>query len=274
MITYLPQAIVAAHVAGYTCGSPHDHLPLYEHFARKLLAWNLPRELLIDTSGINYTELGPLPSQAAAATALAKLFVAAGTDTPRGGFLRRCGLRRWADLTRPIPVRGRQCSATINYDVRERRLREPGPNCCHPGAVYAQTAHLQFGWDRRWRFVLWYGYSHGGSSWQIAVRQAREALSTFVNATVPRWLDATLMPEPWAPPRQQRNREHDRLTKSVDEVFGWDCYGPSPGTITTDTLVLALLDGRKPRLTKRRLGVLQKWMQADREFPTRKEKTT
>lgn len=261
MITYLPSHIVAKHAGGVIYG---DHLPLYEHFARKVLAWNLPREILIDTSGIHFTEFAPLSSQEAAATVLAKLFSAVGTASPRGAFLKRCGLRRWADLAKPIRLKGRQCTAMIHYDVRERRLKEPGPNQCHPGAIYGQRTYFKFGWDRRWRFVLSYGYSHDGSSWSICVRQGSEALSTFVDAVVPRWLDDTLVEEGWAAPRRGRNREYDRISEAVDHVFGWEYYGPSPGTISTNALVLALLDGRKPRLTKRRLGVVQGWMAADR----------
>jgi len=266
MITYLPSHIIAKHAGGviYDPKQPRDHLPLYEHFARGVLARNLPREILIDTSGVHFAELGPLSSQEAVETVLAKLFAAVGTASPRGRFLKRYGLRRWADLAKPIRLKGRECTATIHYDVRERRLKEPGPNECHPGAVYAQGAYFQFGWDRRWRFVLSYGYSHDGSSWRIDVRQGREVLSAFVDVVVPQWLNDTLVEEAWAATRRCRNRDHDRLSQAVGHVFGWACYGPSPGTISTDALVLALLDGRKPCLTKRRLGVVQGWMAADR----------
>lgn len=270
MITYLPRAIIANHLQGFL-GEPFDFLPLYEHFARRVLEWKMPRELLIDTSGINFSEFGQLPSQRAVATVLVKLFVAVGTGSPRGAFLKRCGIRRWNDLSKPIRLRGRRCRASITHDVRERRLKEPGPNPYHPGATYAQTAYLQFGRDGKWRFILWYGYSHDSSSWHLHLSQQREALGTFVGVTVPGWLDEQLLPEAWAGPRRQRNRDHDRLSSAVDVLFGWDCYGPSPGTITTDALVHDTLDCRKPLLTKRRLGVFRRWMRADADKERRRE---
>ena len=266
MITYLPSYVVAQHVRGaavYDGRQPRDYLPLYEHFARKVLDWNLPREMLIDTSGRGSASLAPLPSQEAAATVLSKLFVAAGTGGTRGAFLKRCGIKRWGDLAKPIRLKGRACTAQVCYDVRERRLNEPSPNSCHPGAVFAQRAYFLFGWDRKWRFVLCYGYSRDASSWNIYVRQGREALSTFIKTRVPQWLDDVLVPEAVPMQRKYRNRDHDLLSQAVDAVFSWDCYGPSPGTISTEALVCDLLTKHKPRLTKRRLGVLRKWMEAE-----------
>ncbi len=266
MIVYTPSYIVGEQLTlrRYESRQPRDYLPLYEHFARKVLDWRLPYELLIDTSGRGNPDFAPVTSQDVARTVLAKLFALAGTGCPGGTFLKRCGIRRWGDLAKPIRVQGRGCTARIDYDVRERRLVEPGPNEYHPGAVYAQGCWFQFGWDRKWRFVLRYGYSRDASAWDIEVRQGREALSTFINATVPSWLDDQLVPEEWSAQRTYRNRQHDRLSAAVDDVFAWDWC---PGMLATDALALDLLDGRKPRLTKRRLGVLRRWMRAD----TRKE---
>jgi len=136
--------------------------------------------------------------------------------------------------------------------------------------VFARSCYFHFGHDRKWRFVLRYGYSHDSSSWTLDVRQQREALSTFVGETVPQWLDKTLVPETWPGERQHRNREYDRLTTAVDAVFGWECFGPSLGQLTTDVLVQDMLDQRrKPRLTVRRLGVLRRWVQADARHEAR-----
>ena len=266
MITYSPRYIVAAAACGtsiYGEGHPTDYLPLYEHFARRVLDERLPYEILVDTSGINYGEFARLSSQADAATILAKLLASAGTDSPRGKFLRQCGIRRWADLAKPIRIHGWACKEQIEHDVRERRLREPGPNEYHPGAVFGQTCYYQFDRDRKWTFVFRYGYSHDSSSWDIYVWQRREALSTFVRQTVPRWLDETLEPEQWDTARTHANREYDRLASAVDTLFSPKFVGRA-GTSITERLVQEMLDQpRRPYLTPRRLGALRRWARED-----------
>ena len=281
MITYRPDYIVSSAFGHcvYDPKAPHDFLPLYEHFARKVLDWKLPREVLNDTSSINNSEFDPLGSQQQAQQTLAKLFLMAGTDCGRGAFLRRCGIRRWADLAKPICVEGRPCKRcfaySITYDVCERKLTAPGPNPCYPWAVYAQSASFHFGaYDRLWHFDLSYGYSRDSSSWDTGVVQGRkESLRTFMDETVPKWLEERLEPEWDSGPRQQRNRDYVRLTSAVAEVFAWEC---GKRDLTIDALVDSLLgvDGyaltaHRMSLTGRRLGTLRRWMRADarREKP-------
>lgn len=266
MITYSPSYILSSSIGGigaYDGRQPTDYLPLYEHFARKVLDQHLRREILIDTSGINFWEFGPLASQSDAATVLAKLFASVGTGSPRGRFLRKCGIRKWSDLAKPICVKGWECKLPIGYDVRERRLREPGPNEFHPKAVFGQSCFYQFGTDRRWRFVLRYGYSRDPSSWSLVLRQGREALSTFVRKSVPRWLDERLELEQWwDTARTHANREFDRLTSAVETLFTWESLDPEWNT--TEALVQDMMKHRRRLgLTKRRLGSLRRWAQTD-----------
>lgn len=272
MITYRLDYIVAATFGRcfYAPKQPMDFLPLYEHFARKILDWKLPREVLGDTSGINFSEFDSFSSQEQARRTLAKLFLMAGTDGPHGAFLRRMGIRRWADLAKPIKVKGfasKGCFCYgITHDVRERKLVEPGPNEYHPKAIYGQSAAFRFdGWDRLWRFDLRYGFSQHTepihSSWDISIKQGRkESLRTFMDETVPKWLESKLVPEFDPGVRTYRNRCYDELTCAVGEVFGWDAYKDG---LTTDALVDDLLDGHKPELTGRRLRTVRNWMRAD-----------
>jgi len=269
VIAYRPDYIVSS-CFGHCCvdkKQPMDYLPLYEHFARKVLDCKLPREVLADRSAIHVSAFDVLSSQKNAQRILAKLFLAAGTGDRRGMFLRRCGIRKWSDLAKPFRVQGRpsqRCFAeSITYDVRERRLVQPGPNECHPGAIYAQEAWFQFGtYDRLWQFNLGYGYSRDPSTWTVALKQGRgESLRTFVDERVPKWLETRLEPESDSGVRRYRNCRHDKLTSAVGEVFGWNSVKAG---ITTHLLVTALLD-RKPELTGRRLAALRRWIKADRE---------
>ena len=269
MITYLPAHIVAKHTAAWCVyGKPYDYLPLYEHLARKLLAMKPrpPLEVFIDTSAVNFSEFEPFGSQKAVETILAKLFLMVGTEGKHGDFLRRIGIRRWADLAKPICLPGRENKWWSGHDrcnVRERLLRKPGPNTCHPGAIYAQRASFCFcRYELKWRFILNYGYSHDCSTWQIEVRQGTESLQTFVDRTAAQWLDSVLEPESFDHERTYRNRRHDDLTSAVGEVFATDwCSGRDVDEM--GLLVKALLDGKKPALTGRRLGTFRRWMRAD-----------
>ena len=266
MITYRPDYIVASRFGdSYPAKQPMDFLPLYEHLARKVLDWKLPFENLIDTSGRGFSEFEKIASQKDAKTTLAKLFLAVGTGYARGEFLHRLGIRRWADLAKPIVVPGRPCKTCyvgLVPHVRERRLVEPGPNEYHPCAIYGQSCYYQFsGWRQLWRFVLHYGYSHDSSTWTIHIEQGRsESLPTFVDETVPKWLSEKLVPENWAIPREQRNRDFEQLDPAVEAVFRWDSTKKG---ITTDLLRDILLDHRKPTLTGPRLSVLRRWIRDD-----------
>lgn len=282
MITYCPAYIFAARFGhcAYYAGmkrQPLDMLPLYEHIARKVGDLGFPCETLNDTSSIRNEGFDPLRSQQQTATTIAKLFLSVGTDTTRGEFLKRIGLRRLADLTKPILVEGRQSKAWLPWDagwnVRERKLREPGPNEYHREAVYAQSCYFAFsGLDHRWRFCLEYGYScmsdtsSARSSWTIEVCQGNEALSTFVNVTVPKWLDSVLEPdeggECW---RFCRNRDRDEIAAAVNRLFSEDYCGKAS---TLDALLKLLLvpdiyTPHKLHLTPRRLAALRRWKRDD-----------
>ena len=263
MITYTPSYIVADHCGHcvFEARQPLDMLPLYEHLARKVLEWNVPREILIDTSGRGCQEFSAIGSQKAARQILAKLFLMAGHGGPRGDFLSRIGIKKWSDLSRPVRVPGRQTSANIEYDVYERQLTEHGPNDCHPSAIYAQSAYLLFGSGLRWHFVLSYGYSHDSSRWYTGVAQQKESLNMFLAETVPAYLDTRLEPEAWDSPRRERNCRWAQLREAVDVLWGWESY--SDEHVSTEALVEFLLGEPKPRLTRDRLNEIRKWMRAD-----------
>ena len=80
--------------------------------------------------------------------------------------------------------------------------------------------------------------------------------------TLKKWLESMLEPERDPGVRTYRNLCYDRLHPAVEEVFGTDWRG----NVNADLdLVNHILDGRKPILTMRRLGVIRNWMKADAE---------
>jgi hypothetical protein len=256
MITYTPSEIIAAQIEGYQLET-RNYLPLYEHLARKVLEWNLPKELLVDTSGTGYSSFAGIGSHATARRILAKLFSTVGNND----FLYRLGIRRWRDLDKPIIITGVERYVQITYDVCERRLQEPGPNSCHPGAIYGQSCYFVFGSKRHWHFVVSYGYSRDSSTWYTGVAQTNESLDTFLRTTVPAWMSAHLEPEQWAAPREERNRKFSRLSSAVDELFGCESY--SDEQVSTDALTGFLMDASKPRLTRERLDAIRAWIRQD-----------
>ena len=277
MIRYDPSYIVAyANRSKFDAKQPRDLLPLYEHLARKLLALkDVPYEVLEDTSGINSSGFPSFSTPQQVETTLAKVFLAVGTPWGRGAFLRRIGIRKWADLAKPIVVEGRQSKAWPHegYDVAERRLKEPGPNEYHPKAVYGQSCAYQFrSWTRRWQFVLHYGYSRTfdshscRSSWQIEVCQGKEALSTFVNKTVPAWIDSVLEPEDgWSNYRTYSNRNHAEVSAAVERLFAED-WSDKASTVDALVKLMHVDDSHVPSklaLTRRRLTALRRWKRAD-----------
>ena len=271
MITYYPSYILGSRLdCIYDSRQVNFHyLPLWEYFARRALAWNRNAlECINDTSGRGcYTPQG-FGTDEAVHKALARIFACAGAANTTGLFLCHCGIKRWSDLAKPIRVVGWDRRVPFEHDVRERKIRLPGPNRCHPDAIYGQCCTITFDTDLRWHFRVYYGYSRDDSPWSVEIRQnAGESLFRF-GRRIPAYLDTLFEPDDprGAHFRTGANRDYARLSQAVSETF-WDRY-----VGTSKKLIDILMNGsnegcgaHKVVLTTKRLAVLRRWIAADRK---------
>lgn len=267
MITYIPAYVAARHrsVCAYDSKQPRHLLPLWEHFARLAIDWDKNAlECLNDTSSIHNWEFQEFTSKQRVRDSLSRLFLLAGTDSVSGEFLRYCGIRKWSDLTKPIRVKGWDRHIPFDVDVRERKMKQPGPNECHPDAIFGQYAGLAFGTDRRWYFRVHYGYSHDSSSWYVYIRQnGGESLFHF-GQRITAFVADLFESDDWPSSRQQANRDYDCTFKAVEDLF----YIDHPDARDRLVRLLAGIKGfsltaHRIQLTARRLATLSRWITED-----------
>lgn len=262
MITYLPSYIVGMRQACiYDSKQPNwTYLPLWEHFARRAMRWNINvLEVVSSTSGRGDWAFPNFYTKEQVHESLACLFSNAGASTCRGRFLAACGIRKWADLAKPIRITGWGRDIPFVHDVCERKMKQPGPNECHPGAIFGQKCALAFRTDGRWRFLVYYGFSRDRSSWDVSIRQsAGESLYHF-GQRIPAYIESLFEPDDprGAHFRLDSNRQYQRRMEAVETLFSDDYSGVSEklaGAITTHI-----------KLTPRRCATLLRW-----DEPTRK----
>lgn len=222
-----------------------------------------------NTSSIHNYEFDGFETRDQVHIALARMFASAGADhTTSGRFLAHCGIRKWSDLTNPIRLKGWDRYVPFEHDIFERRLRRPGPNNCHPDAVFGQHCRIRFGEDRLWHFRIHYGYSHDASTWDVAISQHRgESLHHF-GQRVRTFVASLFEPETeWeARARAETNGLRDRVLQAASEVF-WDrhrglCEKLVAGLLQHQTG--GSLSSHRITLTPQRYATLQRWAAQDR----------
>jgi len=263
MITYIPSYIVAESLDGpYDARQPVCYLPLWEHVARRAIQL-FPYDLECvndDTSGTGFHDLQGFSTPGQLKKALVRIFACVGSRWRSGRFLAACGIKRWADLAKPIRLPGWPRVVPAFHGVRERRLKKPGPNASHPEAVFGQRSVIRFDTDRRWTFEILYGYSHS-SSWRVSIRQELgESLYRF-GQRIPAFVRSLFEERDFPEFRDRENRDYDSLSAAVDALFSDECNGRN------GEFVRALLATREPGrvfsprivLTAERLAALRRW---------------
>jgi len=270
MIRYTPSYILADwNSRVFDFNQPNFYLPLWEHFAREAVAWDRGHlESINDTSSINNHILQGFSTRKQVHKALARVFSQTGASTLTGGFLRHCGIKQWTDLDKPIPIKGWDRDVPFEGDVLQRQMRSPGPNDCHPDAVFGQYASIEFDADwLRWRFHVHYGYSHDSSSWRASLDQKpRESLYHF-GQRIPDFIELLFEPEDQrgAELRSYRNQQYATAHRAVRDLFYDELRG------TGERLLRAIMDmpsvaGMRNRhiiLTDARLRTIEGWIKRD-----------
>jgi len=227
-----------------------------------------------DTSSINNTELQGFSTRDQVHKALARIFSHAGMNTLTGGFLHNCGIKCWADLDKPILVPSRNRDVPFEMNVAERPMRLPGPNPCHPEAVFGQYAAIQFDADLlRWSFRVNYGYSRDCSSWLVSIHQeAKESLHHF-GQRIPGFIDSLFQPEnKWAArDRAYKNRQYLRAFHAIDDLFysEWWKMGYDLAEAIMETPETGGTRDRHIVLTKSRCRTVKRWIRNHKsaEYP-------
>ncbi len=275
MITIRPADAMIRQLNGH--GSryidPAEWFVVYEHFARQFIAWEPGKckfELLNNTSSIHNIELDALSSRDAARRHLVGLFREAGRKSTAGDFLRFCGINTWADLDRPMQVRGWKPHLFADrrwFNVMGRQFESPGPNRYHRRARCVYYGALVFCVHRkRWRYRLEYGYPRPDdySRWYIGLHQNPKESREHFAGRVNEWLAAKLIAEGSgcyvAIDRERREREWLSAQQACKTLFNTDKYD-AEGKLATATVAIrrpGLGDHRIP-LTKARLRTLLRW---------------
>lgn len=253
MITYLPSYIVGMRQdCIYDSKQPNWHyLPLWEHFARLAIRWDRNAlEVVSDTTGRGCCDFPVFHTREQVHKNLACLFSNAGANTCRGRFLAKCGIRRWADLAKPIRVTGWNRDIPFEHDVCERKMKSPGPNDCQPEAIFGQKCSMGFDTNGRWYFLVHYGYSRDSCSWYVSISQkAGESLYHF-GQRIPAFIESLFEPDD-AHCRVDNNRQYQRRMEAVDTLFSDGYSGVSEklaGSLTA-----------RINLTPRRCTALLRW---------------
>lgn len=274
MISIRPADALIREVRGFSSRyiDEAEWFVVYEHFARRLAAWEsggLKCELLNDTSSINNGELHPLHSRDAARKHLVGLFREAGGKFTGGDFLRFCGINTWADLDRPVQVRGwkpQLFAARQWFDMEGRKFKSPGPNQCHRRARCVYCGELIFCVHRkRWHYRLGYGYPRPDdhSRWYIGLSQNSTESREHFAGRVNEWLADQLIAEDGryrAIDRNRRERKWLSARQACETLFNIDKYDIE-GKLATAAVAIrsaGLGDHRIP-LTKARLRTLLRW---------------
>jgi len=279
MITIIPSDAIVLAMKGHTVRTyqPVDWWMAYEWFARRLLEWKpngTPCEVLRATSGINHRSFSLFWDEAQPVDHLAYLFKQVGfgraaatrqfVPNVRAQFLSRLGIRKWADLAKPIDIHGRRPKVFPRrewFDMEGRTFKEPGLNPCHPKARTLYGVGLRFSaYAKRWKAQAVYGYPHDSSSWiEEVIQRPRESLDRFAER-IDAQLEAWLEPDPGPGLRRERESRWKRVHDAVDNLFWSDC--PRAERAIADILVgvegASLVSGRIA-LTPSRLATLKRW---------------
>ena len=272
MITIRPADAIIEEIHGFQSRyiDSAEWFVVYEHFARQLIARDTGEYApLNNTSSINNRTLDPLSSRDAARKHLVALFREVG-DAWRGGeFLRSCGINTWADLDKPIQVRGWKPQLFANqrwFHVMGRRFKSPGPNSCHRTARFVYYGSLGFSvHERRWQYQLEYGYPYPDDSarWHTGLRQNLKESREHFAGRVNEWLAAKLIAEASheADARERRVRDWLSACRACETLFDVDEY-KAEGKVADAAVALDGINARGDRripLTKSRLRTLLQW---------------
>lgn len=284
MFTFKPIDAVFGEVGDAEWHSPARWLLAYQQFARACKAGEFPHEILNRTSSINNSAFAPFADEPGdrARGRLAALFTHVGQADEAGRFLKTLGIRKPEDLAKPVAVHGWQPQKFPgrHWFMQEgRRFKKPGPNSCHPRAVWVMRTELKLDWQLRWEVALVYGYRHDGSWWHEAITQHyRESLDDYAGR-VDAWLEERLEPEEENARRARPYHERkwgDRHL-AVRELF-WGDFGADMVDFDkklTDLLCTipgwSLTEGRI-LLTPERLKILQGWARQTRNVQRSKMK--
>lgn len=281
MISILPSDAIIEELHGFPSRyyASVDWWVAYQWFCQRLREWqprNTAFEILNATSGVGDRSPKRMSAMSSPLHRLAYLFklveVSWTSKPPRAipcpssAFLAHLNICNWSDLAKPIQIHGRRphvfpCREW--FDMRGRFFKRPGPNDCHPDAIWVQGFSLQFHVDKkRWRAAIEYGYPHDSSSWfEGLMQEYRESLDRFA-ARINAWLDNRL--EPDEPCREEKERRWNRVYHAMRELFYAEWSGLEKEMVDLVAQVdgTSLTEGRI-RLTKSRLTTLKRWMKGD-----------
>ena len=225
-----------------------DFWMAYEWFCRRFIEWKKVEnikasccEVLEAGSSINHTNFYPCYSYTEPAERLAymlaRCYDSGGLVTK---FLQWLRLTGWASLDKPIAIKGRRPKRWPQrswFESEGRILKTPGPNSCHPKALFVQKFGLKFCvHNKRWKASITYGYPHDSSSWHLEKYQGKkQSLDSFADE-INTWIENICEPDPNPLHRIYIERDWQTIRDAVDELFWSDYREPEMERVLADRL--------------------------------------
>ncbi len=227
MLKFLPSDAILGSLNGFASRyyPDGDWFMAYEWFCRKLMEFrpdDTPFALLNETSSINNGNFYRMGIANSPRDRLVYLFKHGWFHAEAEPFLAYLGIKKWADLAKPITIIGRrpkEFPCRKWFEMRGRVLNY-SPNKCHKKARWVMGFSLQYArWKKRWVAQITYGYPHDSSSWEIHLKQNyREFLDTF-GKRIQAWIDEIMKADESPGLRLEQVRTWSRVYSAMRDLF-------------------------------------------------------